>query len=132
MVLEWIREGNAYYPDSRYTKVNPNVPDHPQLSAEQARGFCIIAFPLGRLPGSAGARVGTEEGQLLPGTYKYYDTDSGDRVSGRLCGLSVNKNSSDESEIDLAYGEPFEFTIHTYHGTVYLWGCKGFLYRIGD
>ena len=137
MVLDWIRQGNNYYyyDSNGSRRVDPNVPDHPQLSAKQARGFCIIAFPRGILRNwdYSEYTVGMGEHQLLPGTYRYYNQDSGDRVSNRFCTLYLNDGSSDKSSIDLVYGEPFEYTFHTYHNKVRLWSCdESGLYRIGD
>ena len=138
MVLDWIRGGGIYYPNRSSGRVHSNVPDHPHLSAEQAHGFCIIAFPIGMFLGFNYGydvlTVGTEEGQLLPGTYKYraFSSDGGgDRVNDKSCYLRLNYLSSDQSNMDLEYGKPFEFTFHTYHGKVY-WSCEGLLYRTGD
>ena len=93
--------------------------------------------------------VGTGEGQLLPGTYRYqstsydYKTNShivtGDRVNGRDCRLTLNYYE-DRSSIELTYGDPFVFSFHTYHGSVYLGGVyasdcgpnTGGLYRVGE
>ena len=134
MVLEWVQQGNNYYNYNSYGSrgVNPNVPDHPNLTAERARQFCIIAFPRGVLRRhNTTLTVGTGEGHLLPGTYRYYDRDSGDRVSDRDCRLHVNYGSNDQSTVRLTYGEPFNVTFHTYHGKV-RWWCYGGLYRTGD
>ena len=74
LVLAWIYEGNAY--DRRELG---NMPNHPNLTAQQADGLCITAFPLGRLgvhifgAPYGTTTVGTGEWQLLPGTYKFYD-----------------------------------------------------------
>ena len=135
-MLDWIREGNVYNYDSFTSQL---VPNHPRLSAERAHGMCITAFPIGALGRSMApwyATVGTGQGQLLPGTYKYRASSSrgaGDRVNESDCRLTVNADTTDESTINLTYGEPFEFTFLTYHGKVELYlGCDGFLYRIGD
>ena len=132
MVLDWIREGHVY---SGYYD---EAPSHSSIPTGRAHGMCITAFPIGALgwPSPFYATVGTEEGQLLPGTYKYQASSArgeGDRVNERGCRLTVNANTTDESTINLTYGEPFEFTFLTYHGKVVLYpGCVGFLYRIGD
>ena len=131
LVLDWVHEGNVYY--SR----NPEVPNHPNLTADQADGLCITAFPLGRLGTYAGSRyigavtVGTGEGQLLPGTYKYYDDNGNERVSDRRCSLRLNVGSGDQSSVGLEYGNPFEFTVYTYHGVVDMFNCMGHLRRVG-
>ena len=96
--------------------------------------FCITNFPVGQLGrhlSSYSLTVGTGEGQLLPGTYKYYDRNRGERVSVRSrCQLSLS--GPETSRIDLTYGEPFEFTFHTYHGKVFF-SCGGSkLVRRGD
>ena len=131
MVLDWIREGNTYY---KGYSPNPQVPDHPNLSSRMAHGLCIIAFPEGQLnDGSRMVVVGTEERQLLPGTYRYRASNgSGDRVNGRYCSLRVNSGSDDSARIDMAYGKPFEFTFHAYHENVRLSCSEGLLYRIGE
>ena len=133
-MLEWVRDGNIYRWES--------APDHPNLTARQASGICITDFPAGALRGLL--EVGTEEGQLLPGTYRYqstfYDSKThshivtDDRVNGRDCRLTLNFYG-DRSIIKLTYGEPFDFSFHTYHGNVALMGCglnAGGLYRVGE
>ena len=133
MVLDWIREGNAYG-----QRDDPSTPDHPNLTADQAASFCITDFPLGRLNIWIGsplvweATVGTEENQLLPGTYKYYDQEGNDRVSERRCELILNVRSGDQSTMYLAYGESFEFAVYTYHGVVAMINCYGHLRREGE
>ena len=140
-MLEWVLDGNKYRWDF--------APDHPNLTARQASGICITAFPAGVLRQSEVLEVGTEEGQLLPGTYRYqstfydYKTNShivtDDRVNGRDCRLTLNYYE-DRSSIELTDGEPFDFSFHTYHGSVYLGGVyasdcgpnTGGLYRVGE
>ena len=130
MVLNWVREGNNYR--LGWNRVNPLVPDHPQLSANQAHGFCIIAFPDGRLyPDVDWSQVGTEARQLLPGTYQYREKEGDDRVNRRNCWLRLNRGNDKESEIRLTYGEPFQFTFYTSHGLVDF-ACDGYLYRVGE
>ena len=140
IVMDWIREGNAYY-TSRFSHrkyVDPLVPDHPMLSAEQAHDFCIINFPIGRLDNryyinsTATVTVGTERGMLLPGTYKYRAPEGGDRVNQRSCRLRLNRNTDESSSVTLTYGEPFQFTFYSYHGEVGLDCRDGYLYRTGD
>ena len=136
MVLDWIKQGNVY------VRYSPSVPDHPQLAPNMAHNICIIAFPVGRLvPSYIYDRrddtfrvVGTEEGQLLPGTYKYHAPGGGDRVTDRDCRLLLNYKSDESAEVELTYGEPFQFTLYSYHGKVRLdsFDCDGYLYRIGD
>ncbi len=127
MVLEWIKQGNVYHVK--------RAPDHPNLTAEQGDSFCIIAFPLGAFRFGYGdtIRVGTGEEQLLPGLYKYYDNNGGERVSERdSCDIRVNLGTDDDTRITLPYGEPFEFRFHAYHGTVWVWcSASNGLYRIG-
>ena len=135
MVLDWIREGNSYYDDGLIRKRDPLIPDHPMLSAKEAHGFCIIAFPSGRLYDySQGRHVGTDAGQLLLGVYQYRAREGGDRVRSYDCYLALNKRTDERSRVDLIYGEPFEFTFYVYHGRVELGGqgCGGDLYRVGD
>ena len=102
------------------------MPDHPMLRAEQGNRFCIINFPKGQVNGRDGSHtVGTGPWQLLPGTYRYYDQNGGVRVSTRgECRLGINATTRfNGDQINLPYGETFEFTIH----------CHGaWLVRIGD
>lgn len=137
MVLDWIRAGNVYSIRSirqRSRSVNPQTPDHPQLSADQARVFCIIAFPVGRLYRNAlypTTQVGTEVWELLPGTYRYRAPEGGDRVNDTSCWLYPNEEDTDkESRVELTYGQPFQFAFHSYHGRV-AFECDGYLYRVG-
>ena len=138
MVLDWIREGNSYY-GYRSSWPDPQVPNHPMLSARQAHELCITAFPLGVLNPSVMIStpvVGTGEGQLLPGTYQYQTPDGGERVTDRKCTLtlSMQGDGNDWSVVQLTYGEPFRFTFFAYHGKAVLdkWSCRGTLYRVGD
>ena len=141
MVLDWIRQGNNYY-GGYWTGRDPSVPDHPRLSVNQAQDICIIAFPLGWLESDyeVSRVVGTDARQLLPGIYEYRPRAGGNRVTDRDCYLILNLDSEDESRIQLTYGEPFQFTLLSYHGTVRLIEidgragprCNGDLYRIGD
>ena len=115
------------------------------MSVEQASRICIVSFPLGQLLSSHSDHyrivVGTDAGQLVPGTYNYWARDSGNRVTEQECKLAVNVGENNESITQLIYGQPFEFTFYTYHGAVMLsdmdfgpWdsSCDGILYRIGD
>ncbi len=140
MVLDWIKQGNNYY---RYIGRDPSVPDHPRLSAKQAHSICIISFPLGRLvsdPVRSAPTVGAEESQLLPGVYEYRARDGGNRVTDRQCYLTLNMDSDDKSTVSLIYGQPFQFTLLSYHNAVrlaerdgnWLSSCGGDLYRIGS
>ena len=146
-MLEWVRNGNAYYHWGSLS----DAPDHPNLTARQADGLCITDFPAGVLRQGMMLQVGTGEGQLLPGTYRYqstsydYTTNShiltgDDRVNGRDCRLTLNYYEN-PSSIELTYGDPFDFSFHTYHGNVYLRGVynssdcgpnTGGLYRVGE
>ena len=137
MVLEWIYRGNNYYENQNQARFypHPDVPDHPNLSARAAHGLCITIFPDGRLYvgwNGGGLHIGTGEAQLLPGTYKYQSDNGDDRISARYCYLQ-HEMDGDYHQIDPEYGQPFQFTFHTYHGRVNLGGaCSGFLYRIGS
>ena len=137
LVLAWIKEGNYYeYGD-------PEIPDHPQLPARLAHGYCIHNFPTGILHHidytkdkgvSADKVVGDGPGQLLPGTYEY--RRQGDRrVKGSNCSLRHNLDTSTIS-LKMPEGEPFTFQFFQYHGQVRLsyHGCSSdsALYRIGD
>lgn len=134
LVLDWIREGNRYaYNRER----DPEIPDHPNLSADKAHGFCIIAFPHGwlHMSDSTVYQVGTGSKELLPGTYRYIAPQGGDRFNAQQrCYLTLNQGTNEWSTVDLTYGEPFEFTFHSYHGKVQVW-CgfhDGWLVRVGD
>ena len=144
LVLEWIKQGNAY-PDSIYDDDNNYVPDHPQLSAERGRRLCLTAFPLGILDSNKiynhfGVKIGDDGGssiddyfnrELLPGLYEY--RRAGDnRVEGSSCRLVLNDGQDNETEVQMAYNEPFTFQFYTYHERVRFVGCVGALYRIGD
>ena len=141
-MLDWIKQGNNFY--RPYTGRDPSVPDHPRLSAKQTHSICIISFPLGRLASDLSriptTVIGTEERQLLPGVYKYRTRDGGNRVTERRCYLTLNMGSDDESRVPLIYGQPFQFTLLSYHNAVRLSeiagtsssNCRGHLYRIGD
>ena len=132
LVLEWVRDGNIYERSSFRLATDPSVPDHPNLTASLADDLCITDFPRGRHGTSFyGLKVGTGEGQLLPGTYRYRSKTGDDRVSVRDCWFTLNYYE-DQSRIELPYGEPFEFTFHTYHNVIWFGGCGGFLYRVGD
>ena len=77
----------------------------------------------------------TERRELLPGTYEYRTRDGGaTRVTDKNCYLILNdEDDKQTSSVALTYGEPFQFTFYTYHGSVQLYHCdKGALYRIGD
>ena len=117
-MLEWVRDGNVYERSSLRLATDPSVPDHPNLTARLADDLCITDFPLGR-HGTMWymLKVGTGEGQLLPGTYRYLSKTGDDRVSIRDCTLSPNYDGYYDAQlaIELLYGKPFEFTFHTYH-----------------
>ena len=135
LVLEWVRDGNVYDRLSLRLATDSSVPDHPNLTVSLADDLYITDFPWGR-HGTVWyeLKVGTGEGQLLPGTYRYRSKTGDDRVSVRDCTLSRNFDQYYDAElaIELPYGEPFEFTFHTYHNVVWFGGCGGFLYRVGD
>ena len=135
LVLEWVRDGNVYDQIGPRFAFDSSIPDHPNLAAIQADGLCITDFPWGR-HGTVWyeLKVGTGEGQLLPGTYRYLSKTGDDRVSVRDCTLSPNYDGYYDAQlaIELPYGEPFEFTFHTYHNVVWFNGCGGFLYRVGE
>ena len=138
LVLEWIGQGN------NWSRGNPNVPDHPQLSAEQGNEFCLTSFPRGISPGfqSQGRgneiKIGYGLGELLPGLYEYRRPGD-NRVENKSCTVTLNYESSQRGDvINLPYGELFTFRFFTYHETVkfrsryYNSRCGGYLYRIGD
>ena len=139
-------QGNTYYGNDQFTSThqyasdrNPDIPDHPNLSAWQAHNICIVAFPLGRMyvGGSGGGlQIGTDAGELLPGTYRYQSEHGDDRVD-RGCTVLHNmrrmEGDAPAQVIDLVYGEPFQFTFFAYHGRVMIFqGCSGGLHRVGD
>ena len=130
MVLEWVYQGNVY----RYCgQRNPTAPIHPQLTLQEADTFCITDFPIGVLWNHYHIHVG-EDG-LLPGTYKYYTEDSSPRVLYDHCKLVLNWLESNQTDVRLAYGEPFEIQLLPYHGTVVFFcfnPVESFLYRIGS
>jgi hypothetical protein len=135
LVLEWVRDGNVYDRLSLRLATDSSVPDHPNLTASLADDLCITDFPWGRHGTMfTQLKVGTGEGQLLPGTYRYRSKTGDDRVSVRDCTLSRNFVQYNDAElaIEMPYGEPFEFTFYTYHNVVWFGGCGGFLYRVGD
>ena len=129
LVRDYIKRGGLY--DRNDLR---NMPDHPYLDATQGNEFCITNFPIGQLGwGTAETPVGTGEGELLPGTYRYYDQNRGERVSERHCNLTLNNDDySVRSTIDLAYGEPFEFTAEPSHGPLWFFCSNSWLVRIGD
>ena len=89
MIREWIGQGHAYNSSNA-----PNLPIHPHITASQASKFCIINFPTGYLLAHRGeawvTTVGTERGQLMPGTYRYRAESGDDRVNHRSCKLRLN------------------------------------------
>ena len=132
LVLEWIKQGNNF--TSRYGSPNPDVPDHPQLTAEQGRRLCLTSFPLGVLSENSWIDdVGYESGDLLPGLYEYRRPGD-NRVEASGCEIGLNFGTDNESRIELPYGESFTFRFYTYHGTVTFdsFWCNGNFYRIGD
>ena len=146
LVLEWIKQGNNYYvgfdayrtANTHRWDTNPNVPNHPQLSAEQGHWLCITAFPLGVLPSDStfwtrNITIGYGDQQLLPGLYEYRRTGD-NRVERDDCDIFLNRGSDDETRITLPHGEPFTFRLFMYHETVELgwYICDGNLYRIED
>lgn len=121
LVLEWIKQGN------NFGHWEARTPDHPQLSAVLGSSICITAFPQGRL--YSWTTVGDGEGQLLPGLYEFRQRAGEDkRVNRRDCYLEV----AGSPRVEMPYGEPFQFTFHTYHGEVYF-SCPnaGYLGRVG-
>ena len=141
--MEWVKQGNDYQlAMSRAGSGFPhNVPDHPQLSADDALKFCIHDrkkvpgdFPSGVLDGEA--YVGPESGQLLPGLYEYRSGTGDNRLPGpgyvgNRCTLRLDI-SGEDIHYDLPYEEPFTFRFFEYHGKVNFYYCGGALYRIGD
>ena len=147
IVLEWIRDGNYY--GHHYSLGDPErIPNHPQLSADEARLHCLTTFPIGILypiyPGYIylgniqSIRVGYESGDLLPGAYEYR-REGDKRVESESCAIILNYGSSESSIVELPYGETFTFEFFSYHGRVRFdgysdgrSGCDGRLYRIGN
>ena len=129
MVLDWIREGNSY--SIKYGRVVGNVPNHPRLSAQDAKTLCVISFPTGILIGNEPKVVGEEKGQLLPGLYEYREGSEKRVVRSGGCKLTLNVGEPDKEQVvRVSYGEPFTFRFFVYHGRVDHY-C-GRLYRIGD
>ena len=137
LVLEWIKQGNNYwgYNDGErlILRKNPDVPDHPWLSSEDAERWCLTKFPYGVLRELVWRHVGDGPEQLLPGTYEY--RQAGDkRVPSEYCELDLDIYGDNRQSVKLPYGEPFTFQFYQYHGRVELRNCGGIngLYRIGD
>ena len=160
-MLDWIKEGNTYGPlipgyseqFLGHIKAGENFelspPSHPRLSAQLADDLCITSFPHGRLYNSntrGGLSVGPGIDQLLLGTYRYQAPNGDGRVEAKPsinrtypkagCLVKVNKGESNETAVQMFYGEPFEITLRPQHNLVTLddwaWGCWGFLYRAGE
>ena len=128
-MLDWIKQGEVY------SRANLQyVPDHPHLNAAKGNELCITNFPIGQVSGlSMAPTVGTGEGQLLPGTYRYYDRNAGERVSNRDCHLTLNDDDRiNKTRIALPYGDPFKVTLHTDHGRVWFLCTDSWLVRIGN
>ncbi len=148
VVLEWVRQGNDYWVANRhystrikvYADGDPDVPNHPKLSAQDALGYCIHDrgksirdFPSGVLWLWDGVEVGDGGWQVLPGLYEYRGLRDDDRLPER-CSLLTNmeRGVEERTEVELPHGEPFTFRFFEYHGKV-SFGCSiGNLYRIGD
>ena len=137
-VLEWIYEGNNYdmAESGRYSVrfLNPEIPDHPQMTAEVANDHCIIKFPHGRLYDDMPiVIVGSGTRQLLPGTYEYVASGGDNRVEGTGCVIVHNNVISDPDRtfVHLEYGEPFAFRFLAYHKQVSFGWCEGYMQRIG-
>ena len=145
LVLEWIKQGNDYALQRTYRLgsyeygPNPDVPDHPQISAEDGHRYCLTSFPRGVLYNSFreaydGVQIGYGEDELLPGLYEYRRLGD-NRVERDDCKITLNyeRFGPDGDEITLPYGELFTFRFFTYHGRIDPWDwCGGNLYRIGD
>ena len=137
MVLEWIKDGHFYH--HQYGIGPGEPPDHPHLSADQAKGICITdGFPRGVLYEQHlhdfEVSIGYGPGDLLPGLYEY--RRRGDkRVERESCRLIFNKYARDQQSVEMPFGEPFIFQIREGHGLVRtrISGlCDGYLYRIRD
>ena len=129
MVLEWIRQGNKYHPG------DSNLPTHSQMTKQETGLYCITAFPTGQLYEGMIINVGTDVGELLPGTYEFRGP-GGNRVDGNGCSVVVDAGGDGHTEVAMPYGEPFQITFFAYHGFVifivsYYDACHGGLYRIG-
>jgi hypothetical protein len=152
MVLNWVKEGHNY-DDHIFDPSAPAAPTHPELSPQLADDLCITNFPWGRLyrynknnlTRGPGVEVGTDARQLLPGLYRYQTPSGDDRVEAKPllqrgdnvgCLLKVNFKESNEVDIPMLYGEPFEFRFRASYNYVAMdrsaWGCRGFLHRVGD
>ena len=150
MVLEWVKQGNDFdYANSHYsTRLMiygdsiPDIPDHPRLSAQDARQYCIRDrggtsghFPTGvlRLEGEVGdgrSQYGTS--LLLPGLYEYRGMRGDNRLPNN-CELRTNEGpGQDRIVVELPHGEPFTFRFFEHHETVGFYCSSGNLYRIGD
>ena len=139
LVLEWIKQGNDYV----YRENNQSeVPDHPQLSAEDGASLCLTSFPTGVVVGkhySYSMEIGYEYRDLLPGLYEYRRpgdnrVEGGRQGSGLQCSIVLNQGADNSTTVEMTYGEPFTVQFFEYHGEVYfsLIPCYGNLYRIGD
>ena len=139
MVLEWIYQGNSY-PRTLYKEHLQYLPVHPMIAPEVAHKHCVKKFPDGLFPTSrsgTGIRViAYGAGELLPGLYKYQERSGSERKTVQLVCRSVNINLGSllREDIEIVYGEPFEFRFLPEHGKVGFggMGCPAFLYRIGD
>ena len=146
-MLEWVKQGHDYglAMNRAGRGFSHGVPNHPQLTADDALRYCIHAknrylsttFPSGIMY-SSDRQVGTEGGQVLPGLYEYRSSTGDNRLPGpgysdSKCTLRTNQGVGDtDLRPDLPYGEPFTFRFYEYHGIVSFFFCGGALYRIGD
>ncbi len=118
MVGEWIAQGNIYY------QWNPAVPEHPNISAEDAHRYCITEFPVGILVRDTMHKIGDGENELLPGLYEYR-REGDNRVGDDNCGVLVNAYLdvsgyiySEEPVTEMPHGEMFSFKFLANHQQV--------------
>ena len=147
-MLDWIKQGNNYQlqnPGRSGFFTNPDVPDHPQLSAERAGEICPKFFPLGVLyersgfdflnagtPPDYGRKVGDGLYELLPGLYEYR-REGDKRVPAPGCRVVLDYGSDASISVALPFGETFTIQLVTYHQKVsYIGRCGGAFYRIED
>ena len=142
MVLGWLHAGNRFW-DYQFTyNFGAGIPEHPQLTFNEATEYCVLDFPHGQMRHEVVYKVGYDKHNLLPGTYKYRAPSGDDRVIDNVfsnfgCKLILDYNSRNyllEQEIDMPYGEPFQYQILPYHNLVQF-RCVGdghWMIRIGD
>ena len=130
-VLDWIKEGNAYWGPRFSGLTYENVPSLPGISAQQGHDHCILDFPCGIIWRGWEYRIGDGYKEYLPGRYQYR-REGDDRVIRRGCYVTTNVGEENQATHNLVWGETFEFTFFEYHGNVEF-SCRiEDLYRVGD